>query len=335
MTTRDYQSIDKFHKRHYIYGVARSVSTWPLILVTCCWAQNSSAPSSIPEWQRAAGGELAFDVASIKPVASGALRSAGYSIDSGDSFRSTGGRFSAAFPLIAFVVFAYKAMLSPDQRREILGRLPGWVGTDVYEIEARAPITNPTKDQMRLMMQSLLAERFHLALHFETELAPVLALVLAKSGKFGPQLHRHDAGIPCADLSGSAHPAEIPDSVFPVFCDMFLLGQAQSNGSLRIGARNVAMDRLASTLPSLSVSEVSRTVVNHTGIEGKFDLTIEFTPERHDLPALSADRPEAQPQLADTSFLQALREQLGLKLEPTRAEVRALVIDHVERPSQN
>jgi uncharacterized protein (TIGR03435 family) len=72
-------------------------------------------------------------------------------------------------------VFAYKVALSPDQRREILGRLPGWAGAEAYEIEARAPMANPTKDQMRLMMQSLLAERFRLALHFEKEFTPVLA----------------------------------------------------------------------------------------------------------------------------------------------------------------
>ena len=63
--------------------------------------------------------------------------------------------------------------------------MPKWVTIDTFDIEARAPNSNATKDRMRLMMQSLLTERFHLAAHFEAQTLPVFALVLAKPGKLG------------------------------------------------------------------------------------------------------------------------------------------------------
>src|SRR5580658_5634043 len=74
------------------------------------------------------------------------------------------------------------------------------VGNDFFDIEAQAP-GNPTKDQMRLMIQSLLAERFKLAVHFETRDAPVFALTLVKPGKTGPKLLPHSEGPPCPDYT--------------------------------------------------------------------------------------------------------------------------------------
>ena len=72
----------------------------------------------------------------------------------------------------------------------MVARLPKWVDTDVIEIEAKAA-GNPTKDQMRLIMQSLLAERLHLAVHYETQDVPIYALTLIKAGTWGPKLIRH------------------------------------------------------------------------------------------------------------------------------------------------
>src|SRR5579884_1780205 len=86
---------------------------------------------------------------------------------------------------------------SPEQMRAMTAHLPKWVTADGFDIEARAPNSNVTKDQMRLMMQSFLAERFRLAAHFETPTLPVLALILAKPGKPGPNLLPHDKGPPC------------------------------------------------------------------------------------------------------------------------------------------
>ena len=87
--------------------------------------------------------------------------------------------------------------------------LPKWADTDYFEIQARGP-ANATKDQMRLMMQSLLAERFQLAVHFETHEISVLAVALIKPGKPGPGLSPHDQGPPC-------HAPSSPN-LFPAVC---------------------------------------------------------------------------------------------------------------------
>jgi len=75
-------------------------------------------------------------------------------------------------------------------------QMPEWVTTERYAIEARADGT-PTKDQMRLMMRSLLAERFGFKAHFEERTLPAFALELVNPGKTGPKLRPHSEGVPC------------------------------------------------------------------------------------------------------------------------------------------
>src|ERR1022692_34137 len=87
-------------------------------------------------------------------------------------------------------------MPSRDQMDSMLAHAPKWVSTDSFEIHALANGI-PTKDQMRLMLQSLLADRFRLQVHIVTVQVPVLALVLEKPGKTGPKLRPHSEGPPC------------------------------------------------------------------------------------------------------------------------------------------
>ncbi len=87
----------------------------------------------------------------------GAVRPPNFPLDAGDAFRPVGGHFSADFPLLTYISFAYKIPLSENQH------WPDWVH-DRFDIQAEAD-GKPTKDQMRLMMQSLLAERFQLKVH--------------------------------------------------------------------------------------------------------------------------------------------------------------------------
>ena len=129
-----------------------------------------------------------------------------------------GGVFTADFPLETYIEFAYKLWLSPEQRKTMLANLPKWVGSDRYEIHAKAE-GNPTKDQMRLMMQSLLAERFKLAVHFETQEVPVLAMTLIKPGKLGPKLTPH---VDICDHDAPAATKGAPPSV----CSAGLLGRS-------------------------------------------------------------------------------------------------------------
>jgi hypothetical protein len=84
-------------------------------------------------------------------------------------------------PLWIYIAFACKLPPNDEQTRAMLAHLPKWFG-GFFEIDARAK-GNPSKDQMRLMMQSLLADRFKLAVHFETKEEPVYALTLVKPGK--------------------------------------------------------------------------------------------------------------------------------------------------------
>lgn len=121
----------------------------------------------VPDWETAAGGKIQFDVTSVKRNISG---------DSNFSFNvpQTGGLMSATNrPVYEYIVFAYK--LAPPLDQRLIDQLPKWALIEDFDIEGRTAITNPTRDQFRLMMQSLLADRFKLAAHFETHEAPVYA----------------------------------------------------------------------------------------------------------------------------------------------------------------
>lgn len=265
------------------------------------------AVSQTPAWQTAAGGKMSFEVASVKPSKPGTFTSPNFPLDTSDAYATTGGRFSADFPLSVYIGFAYKLNLTREQRESMLAHLPKWVSTDNFTIQAKAE-GNPTKDQMRLMIQSLLADRFKLAVHFETEQVSIFALTLAKPGKLGPNLRPHAEGPPC----DGADP-----EVFPPVCDNYEL---EGKGGRDLGgARNTTLDLLAGALPGFG--RLGRPVVNQTGLTGRYDFKLEWTPETPDA--------EGPP------FLEALREQLGLKLESTKGPVQTLIIDHVDRPSEN
>ena len=203
----------------------------------------------------------------------------------------------------------------------MIAHLPKWVADDRFDIQAKAPVASPTKDQMRLMMQALLAERFKLALHFETKESAVLALVLVKTEKLGPKLLPHAEGPPC-----DAAPS--PD-VFPPKCSAMMMtmspGRMQKGGS-----RDTTMTLIAGALPSMG--RLGRPVIDRTGLSGRFDFTIEWSPETNGIPPQPG---EPVPDTQGPSFQAALREQLGLKLESTKAPLQVLVIDQLERPSQN
>ncbi len=273
----------------------------PLLLIT---TMASTLLAQQPTWAIAAGGKMSFEVASVKPTTGNAFHLPAFPLDSGDAPPNTGGRFSGVFPLQVYIQFAYKPAM--------IGTLPKWVQTDVFEIEARSSDPNATKDQFRLMMQSLLSDRFKLAVHSETQTLPALALTLAKPGRTGPQLQRHRDGTPCTASVAGAAPA-------PGFCGVYNV--LKTPNGMHAVSHNMTIDVLAESLSLMG--DLGRVVVNQTGLKGNFDVSLDWTP----------DSPDAQPQ--GPSFLTAIREQLGLKLESTKAPVRTLIVDHVERPSEN
>jgi len=308
---------------------------------------------NMPRWQIDAGGKMAFEVASVKLSKPDTFRSPNFPLDSSDLFldlrtkEPPHGRFSAIAPLTSYIRFAYKLHISTNaQLNDMISHLPKWVSTDNFEIEARAP-GSPAKDQMRLMMQALLAERFQLAVHFETRETPILAMILAKPGRTGPGLRPHTEGPSC-----DAPPSP---EIYPPVCGImgwkFGADTRGSSSPLLLprtgGGRDTTTALIADYLPTMG--SLDRPVIDRTGLAGRFDFTIKWTPDQTNalapgtqvIPkggsAGNAPSPAAPP-TPDTEgpgFIQALREQAGLKLESTRGPVETLVIDHVERPSEN
>jgi uncharacterized protein (TIGR03435 family) len=257
----------------------------------------------------------AFEAASIKPSQSEAAPTSRFALGPGDAY-APGGLFVATNePLIVYIRFAYK--LTQSDAGDPLN-LPAWVFDERFDVEARAQGT-PTKDQMRRMMQALLIERFKLRLHTERRTQSVFDLMLVKSGKPGPQLQRHIAHGTCTSAPSLQLPPTPCGSIGPV--------PASEAGRGRIVANGATMTRIASFLMN-PFTGVDRPVVDRTALTGEFDMSVEWSLARD-----SAQPTNVALEDAGLTFLQALREQLGLKLQSDKAPVDVLVIDHVEKPT--
>lgn len=285
------------------------------------------------EWEKAAGGKMEFEVASIRPAEPGASwRSNIGFFDDGPI--PPGGDLKADVSLPTYIEFAYKMMLMPKQEETIVSHLPKWVGSQSFVIEAKAPTADITKDQMRLMMQSLLADRFKLVVHFETQEQPALALVLIKEGRAGPRLRPHAEGLACdakwtAPVDRTA--ASVPPGGFMPTCgDVAVI--FGPNHTFILGARNVTLHFLAANLGTIpAVADFGRPVVDQTGLAGTYDVSLNWLPDHGGNPSGATEPADTQ----EPFFEEALKDQLGLKLKPTRARIQTLVIDHVEQPSPN
>jgi uncharacterized protein (TIGR03435 family) len=204
-------------------------------------------------------------------------------------------------PAIVLIRSAY-----PDAV-EILG-LPEWASSaERYDVEAKG---NPeaTGEQLQVMLRTMLAERFKLAAHYETREQQTYALMLARSdGRLGPQLRRYDGD--CTTYldpvkAGREKPeVPIPSNGAPA-CGYRFDGR-------RIIAGGVSMNALTGPLRGLA----GRIVVDKTGLRGNYEFTLEMG--------------------ADVTVFTALREQLDLKLESEVNQLPVLVIDRIERPTEN
>ncbi|WP_158820581.1 M56 family metallopeptidase [Granulicella sp. S156] len=291
----------------------------------------AQATKEMPNWQKAAGGKMAFEVATIKPAEPGKRVEQNVGLNIDDEPIPPGGRLLVQGTLPSLIEFAYKIISTREQQNAMLAHLPKWVASDSFVIEAKAE-GNPTKDQMRLMIQSLLADRFNLALHFETQEMPALALVLDRPGKIGPRLRPHAEGLPC-DAKWTSPPDPASPSVAPGgflrFCGANVL-MITPHHSFLVGARDITMQYIANYMPLWQDS--GRPVVDRTGLAGTYDFSLDSVPERNDPSPPSTN---AQLDTGAPTFSEALKEQLGLKLQPTRARIQVPVIDHVKQPSPN
>jgi bla regulator protein blaR1 len=275
-----------------------------LALLTCfgLFGQSSTPP-------------LTFEVASVKPSGTNDRRIM-IQIQPGGSFRTSGST------LKMLVTFAY------DVREFQVSGGPGWINTDRFDIVAKAERSSaaetlpddPRKmteeqrktvgDQMRERLQALLTDRFQLTLHRETKEQSVYALVIAKSGSKLQASQAKEADGPRGRM-------------------MMNRGELSGEG--------VPLEMLTRTLSS----QLGRTVIDRTGLKGNFDFKLTWTPD----PGQSAAPPSGGPPSgADAppppdpngpSVFTALQEQLGLRLESQKGPVEMLVIDRVEKPSEN
>jgi uncharacterized protein (TIGR03435 family) len=334
-----------------------------LLLLVGCLAISVRAQGPEQDWEKAAGGKQQFEVASVRENKLDGQSSGNFALDGNgnvywemdqnDEPVREGSLFRATHqPLLRYIIFAYK--LSGTQelplRLQFWAGLsmkePEWVKHTLFDIEARAPGA-ATKDQMRLMMQSLLADRFKLAVHWETRQVPVFAMTLEKPGTLGPQLHVHPASDTCAttvfphaasadgEKDGTQKSAASADSIqmLPIPCGMIARLPASVPGRHRIGGRNVTLAMVAESLPAQTgLATFPRPVIDRTGLGGTFDFTLEWTQ------AVAGDMavgPNARGEVPGPPMAQALKQQLGIKLESTKGPVELFVIDHVEMPTAN
>jgi bla regulator protein blaR1 len=198
---------------------------------------------------------------------------------------------------------------------------PGWIRSDLFDIAAK-PDGPVSYEQFPQMLQSLLAERFQLAIKSATREMPVYVLVAAKNGPKFNVAHESDPNF--IDLSGRPTP---PGGGRPRITII-------RRGRLTAQGLNMAAfaDNLANVL--------GRTVLDKTGLSRMYDIKIEWRPDENQIAMFGAmGVPEgfgAPPSDWDgPTLFTALEEQLGLKLESQKGPVEIFTIEHVERPSAN
>jgi uncharacterized protein (TIGR03435 family) len=205
------------------------------------------------------------------------------------------------------------------QMRDVDG-LPTWAKSDRYDVTVKPP-ANSTQEQIRQMWRAMFADRMKLSAHVEEREQNTFALVLARSdGRLGPNLKPStlDCSPPAPGTPPRppAPPATSPADFKNRCGGMFGQGIIVTGGT--------TMDRFVFSLKGLA----GREVVDRTGLTGWYSLELRFSTQR------SGAASDAAPDDAPEVFT-ALEEQLGLKLVPQKSKVPILVIDHIERPSEN
>ena len=179
---------------------------------------------------------------------------------------------------------------------------PAWLDSDQYDIIAK-PEGTATPDQVKLMTQALLADRFQLKFHRETKELPTYALVVAKGG---PKFPASEV-VP----EGSDKPK----------------GTRISVGRGQFTLQGAAMAALANQLGQI----LGRSVIDKTELTGNYDFNLEWTPDESQPGGDHPSPADAQ----GPSIFTALQDQLGLKVESTKGPVEILVIERVEKASEN
>jgi bla regulator protein blaR1 len=273
--------------------------------------------------------KIEFEVASVRPSAPDTPLMGSQFLLGVDGQAPQGNLFSTNAPLPQYIMFAYH-IADISQYKAVNAQLPQWAQTDNFDIEARSP-EKSTIDQLRLMMQALLKERFGLLVHVEHQQLQGYALVLDKPGVLGPQLRPHPSDAPCLDRP--SEPATVaPGTSPPAYCG----GNAwRVNGQLHIRMVDATMGEIvtflggaAGTIGGLE----GRPVFDRTGLGGRFDLDLQFLMDKAGPAEADAN---LETDASGPTFTNALNKQLGLKLVKQVGDAEKLVVDKVERPSPN
>jgi uncharacterized protein (TIGR03435 family) len=220
------------------------------------------------------------------------------------------------FTLKQLILFAYGI---PNSQ---VSGVQSWMDSDHFDIQATSDSSTTVKEVEGRMLQALLEERFHLKIHRETVERPVYELTVDKGGA---KLRLSKEGSCTPYSMESAPPVPAAGAPRPNYCDFpRLIGDGFNR---KLEGTGVSVGKLAA---SLSRSGLNRPVIDRTGLSGGFDLQLTWAADATaSAPGSGVDDP------AGLSIFTALKEQLGLKLEATKGPVEVLVIDHVERPSEN
>ena len=183
---------------------------------------------------------------------------------------------------------------------------PAWLSSEHYDILAVTPgEVQPTRDEQMAMLRSLLSDRFKLTFHRQPKVFSVYALEVAKGG---PKLRPSTASPEDPAVMG-------PGQVFPQ--------------RILLPARNASMKDFTSLLQR---AILDRPVIDRTGLAGRYDFELEWAPDESQFGGEVAAATNTAPSLP---LLSAIQQELGLRLEPTKAPIDAFVVDTAERPSEN
>jgi uncharacterized protein (TIGR03435 family) len=249
-----------------------------------------------------------FEVASVKPNQAGGAPVLG----------QAGGRFAATNVTARELLRVAYATAGPLDDTRIIGG-PSWIGSDRFDVLAMIPGNAPSQ-LVAVMLRSLLAERFQLAVHTESRNLPIYALVISRAdGKLGPQLR------PVQDCGPSAGGASsLPKAA--------LCGGRGSRGHIVFGGIPLSMGLVTN---GWLLREVRRTVVDRTGLAGAFEGSLDWTPTDGSDPSHQLDAFAPPPPADGASIFTALQEQLGLRLVPSAGPVEVVIIDQIEHPTVN
>jgi len=282
--------------------------------------------SAAAAWSQPADAPLAFEVASIKlsPPPNGRGIRVGCPSDPG---RITCTNMNMA----NLVTMAYGIA-----HYQLVGLSLG--DTDRYEVAVKVP-EGATKDQIKLMWQNLLAERFKLAVHRETRQVTVYELSVARGGL--KMKESVEEPPPAADAPPLPPPANPGPRKLTLGKDGFPeLGPQTSMAMMGNKARWRAAKATSASIASMFAAQLGQPVTDATGLTGKYDFTLSWVTESRggnrgaagsDPPLAGMDDSDAGPTL-----VQAIQSQLGLKLEQKKGPMEVIVVDHVERvPTEN